>query len=204
MLTKENSECQFELKGRVVFFATNNINKFKEAKKIFNYLDIAVGMLRMKGAEIQSENLKEIAETSAIDTFDLCHLPIMVEDAGLFVEALNGFPGPYSAYAHKTISNKGILKLMESLTNRRAQFQSTVAYIDEKLYSPEFFEGESSGKITLGELIEEGKTGFGFDPIFQPDGSDKSFAQMTIEEKNSYSHRAKAIKKFAEWYKQKR
>ena len=62
------------------------------------------------------------------------------------------------------------------------------------------FEGESHGEITLIERKEQGKSGFGFDPIFQPEGSDKTFAEMTIEEKNGYSHRAMALRKFAEWY----
>jgi XTP/dITP diphosphohydrolase len=64
------------------------------------------------------------------------------------------------------------------------------------------FEGAAFGKITHKERIGNGKSGFGFDPIFQPVGSAKTFAEMTLEEKNGFSHRAKAIRKFAEWYKQ--
>jgi XTP/dITP diphosphohydrolase len=64
------------------------------------------------------------------------------------------------------------------------------------------FYGESKGEITKSERCEQGKSGFGFDPIFQPEGSGKTFAEMTILEKNSYSHRANAIRKFTEWYNQ--
>ena len=104
----------FQLKGRVIFFATNNIHKFNEARKVLAEYGVSVGMLRVKGSEIQSDNLEEIAKTSVMDAFRKCNLPIMVEDAGLFIQALNDFPGPYAAYAYKTIGNKGLLKLMKN------------------------------------------------------------------------------------------
>jgi XTP/dITP diphosphohydrolase len=191
----------FRLKGRVVFLATNNVNKFNEARTILTGCDIAVGMLRVKAAEIQSADLKEIAQTSAQDAFKRCHLPVIVEDAGLFIEALRGFPGPYAAYAYKTIGNKGLLKLMEKVENRKAVFQSAIAYCDSEAKVPLVFEGEAVGKITNEERRGNGKSGFGFDPIFQPAGSEKTFAEMTLEEKNGFSHRANAVRKFAEWYK---
>jgi XTP/dITP diphosphohydrolase len=191
----------FKLKGRVVFFATNNIHKFNEARRVSAEYKIAVGMLRVKAAEIQSASLKEIAQTSARDAFKRCRLPVIVEDAGLFIDALNGFPGPYAAYAYKTIGNKGLLKLMKNVENRKAKFQSAIAYCDSYSGVPVCFEGEAKGEITTNECGEKGKSGFGFDPIFRPSGSIKTFAEMTIEEKNGFSHRAKAVRKFAEWYK---
>jgi XTP/dITP diphosphohydrolase len=125
-----------------------------------------------------------------------------VEDAGLFIDALDGFPGPYAAYVYKTIHNSGILKLMKNLPDRKAKFQSVIAYCDEQtVCDPTCFEGEVKGEITPIERKEQGKSGFGFDPIFQPDGSKKTFAEMTIDEKNGCSHRAKAIRRFAEWYR---
>lgn len=201
---KENCNADFQLKGRVIFFATGNIHKFNEAKSILSLYGIAVGMLRLKGDEIQSDSLNEIAEKSVRGAYDRCHLPVIVEDAGLFIDALSGFPGPYAAYAYKTIHNDGILKLMQNAENRKAKFQSAIAYCDESSNQPTVFDGESDGQITLSERREQGKSGFGFDPIFQPSGSEKSFAEMTIEEKNGFSHRAMAIKKFAEWYKRLR
>ena len=198
---KENCKCDLRLRGRVIFFATGNIHKFNEAKSVLSLYGIAVGMLRLKGDEIQSDSLKEIAEKSVRSAYDRCHLPVIVEDAGLFIDALAGFPGPYAAYAYKTIHNDGILKLMHTAENRKAKFQSAIAYFDNASNQPIVFEGESNGEITLTEHTEQGKSGFGFDPIFQPAGSQKTFAEMTIEEKNGYSHRAMAIRKFAEWYK---
>ncbi|MEM2936978.1 MAG: XTP/dITP diphosphatase [Candidatus Bathyarchaeia archaeon] len=189
----------FQLKGKVVFFATNNINKFREACEVLSRYKIAVGMLRIKTVEIQSDTLEEIAKASALHAFEKCDLPIIVEDAGLFIDALNGFPGPYSSYAYKTIGNSGLLKLMENLENRSAKFQSVVAYYSAELESPLCFKGEVRGEIT--RKVREGHSGFGFDPIFKPKKSDKTFAEMNILEKNKYSHRAKALRKFAKWYK---
>ena len=194
-------KADFPLKGRVVFFATGNIHKFNEVRSILTGLDIAVGMLRMKGEEIQSSSLVEIAQTSAREAFKRCGLPVIVEDAGLFIDVLKGFPGPYAAYAYETIGNKGLLKLMERVQNRKARFQSAIVYCDSETEAPVVFEGEAAGKITSEERVGKGKSGFGFDPIFQPDGSAKTFAEMTLEEKNGFSHRAKAVRKFAEWYK---
>ena len=183
-----------------MFFATGNINKFNEARSILGKHDIAVGMLRVKVLEIQSDSLKEIAQASVMDAFSRCHLPVIVEDAGLFIDALKGFPGPYAAYAYKTISNPGLLKLMQGMKDRKARFQSAIAYYDGQS-APVCFEGEADGRIANDEIWGKDKSGFGFDPIFKPVGSKKTFAEMTIKEKNGFSHRANAFNKFAEWYK---
>jgi XTP/dITP diphosphohydrolase len=204
MLKKENSNEDCTLKSKTVFFATGNINKFNEARSILSTYGFAVALLRVKDCEIQSDSLKEIAQTSVINAFKQSNLPIFVEDAGLFIDALGGFPGPYAAYVYKTIRNSGILRLMEGVKDRRAKFRSVIAYCGKTLCEPRCFEGESNGEITLTEHKAPGKAAFGFDPIFQPAGSSMSFAEMTIEEKNGFSHRAKAIRKFAEWYKNTR
>ena len=198
-MTKDDKTCQ--LKGRVIFLATSNFHKFDEARRVLSEYGIASAMLRVKNVEIQSDSLQEIATASAIDAYNRCHLPVIVEDAGLFVNALKGFPGPYAAYVYKTISNPGLLKLMENVKDRTATFRSVIAYYDGKS-ALVCFEGEAAGRIAHDEIWGNLKTGFGFDPIFQPTGSKKTFAEMTIEEKNGFSHRANAIRKFAEWYKQ--
>ena len=198
----KNAGSDFPFMGRVVFFATGNINKFNEARSILGQYGIAVGMLKLKGDEIQSDSLKEIAEKSVQNAYRRCQLPIFVEDAGLFIDALSGFPGPYAAYVYKTIHNSGILKLMSDSKERAAKFQSVIAYCDQETNcEPTCFDGEVKGEITAVERKEQGKSGFGFDPIFQPEGSAKTFAEMTLAEKNGYSHRAMAIRKFAEWYR---
>jgi XTP/dITP diphosphohydrolase len=191
----------FQTQGRVVFFATGNIHKFAEARSILTRLDIAVGMLRVKDVEIQSDSLVEIAKSSALDAFKRCGLPVIVEDAGLFIDALKGFPGAYAAQAYQTIGNKGLLKLMEGVEDRKAVFRSAIAYCDSEAKAPVVFEGVAEGEITMDERSGSGESGFGFDPIFQPSGNSKTFAEITLEEKNDFSHRAKAVRKFAEWYK---
>ena len=190
--------------GKVVFFATNNFHKFKEARDILKKTDLNMGMLRIKGPEIQSNSLIEIASNCALETFKQFCLPIVVEDAGLFIDELNGFPGPYAAYTYKTIGNKGLIQLMKNFRNRKAHFKSVVAYLDSLTMPPVIFEGASEGEIKISEYIDCAGSGFGFDPIFSPSGSIKTFAQMTIEEKNSFSHRARAFRKFAEWYRYNR
>ncbi len=192
---------KFKFEGRFIFFATNNIHKFNEALQVLAEYDIAVGMLRIKSLEIQSNSLEEIAKTSVIDAVEKCHLPIIVEDAGLFVETLNGFPGPYAAYVYKTVGNKGLLQIMREAENRNARFESAIAYQSSNLDATMCFSGEAVGEITREERKGNGKSGFGFDPIFKPADSEKTFAEMTIAEKNRFSHRASALRKFAEWYK---
>ncbi len=196
---RKKHKVKFDLKGKFIFFGTNNFHKFDEARSVLAKQGMAVGMLRVKALEIQSESLGEIAQASVIDAFSRCHLPIIVEDAGLFVEALNGFPGPYAAYVYKTIGNLGLLKLMKGVENRKATFQSVVAYYDGQS-EPVCFLGEVTGNIKKEERSGKGKAGFGFDPVFKPSQSEKTFAEMTTEEKNCFSHRSKAVAAFAEFY----
>ena len=197
---KRKLKMEFTLKGRIIFFATNNFHKFNEARRVLTQYKIAVGMLRVKALEIQSDKLSDIAQSSALDAFERCRLPLIVEDAGLFVNELKGFPGPYAAYVYQTVGNAGLLKLLKGVNDRKATFRSAIAYHDGA-GSTVLFEGEATGEIINEERIGNDRSGFGFDPIFQPDGSTKTFAEMTLEEKNGFSHRANAISKFAKWYK---
>lgn len=202
MLQKESKmRSGFELKGRVVFFATNNVHKFLEVRAVLASYGIAVGMLRVKGVEVQSDNLCEIAAASAVDAYKRCHLPLIVEDAGLFVDALKGFPGPYAAYVYKTLGNSGLLNLLENTTERSAKFKSAIVFCDSLSREPFLFEGEVAGEVTVEEHKANAKSSFGFDPVFQPCGGGKTFAEMSVEEKNRFSHRAAAVRLFAKWYK---
>lgn len=119
----------------------------------------------------------------------------------MFVDALNGFPGPYAAYAYKTVGNQGLLRLMKNVKARSAHFESAVAYFSAESLSPACFHGEVIGEIADEERKGRDRSGFGFDPIFKPLNSSKTFAEMTIAEKNEHSHRARVFRKFAEWYK---
>ncbi len=188
-------------KGKAVaFFVTGNIHKFHEARNILSKYHIAVAMLNLDTVEIQADNIKTIAKASASDAARKSGLPVLVEDAGLFIKALKGFPGSYSNYVYRTIGTKGILTLMETIRQRDAYFHSVISFCSpHKRKEPLCFEGRVNGRITY---KERGKQGFGFDPIFEPQaGSGETFAQMTTDQKNNYSHRARALQKFAKWYR---
>jgi XTP/dITP diphosphohydrolase len=183
--------------GRVAFFATGNVHKFNEARVLLSESKIATAMLKVKAVEIQDDNIENIAVASVLDAVKKCRLPIIVEDAGLFVKALNSFPGPYSSYVFQTLGTKGVLKLMKDLADRDAYFCSVVAFCKPKA-KPVTFHGKVEGRIVQ---EEKGIWGFGFDPIFAPfKGDGKTFAEMKTEEKNKLSHRALALKNFAKWY----
>ena len=173
-----------------LFFASSNTHKFQEAKKILVGFGINLGFFKCELEEIQSNSLKEIAKNKAIQAFQKCKKPIIVEDDGLFIDSLNGFPGPYSSYVFKTIGNKGILKLLKQ--NRKAKFVSIISFYDKK--NNESFESNSNGIISK-KIIG---LGWGYDPIFIPSKSKKTFAQL--KNKNEISHRFKALKKFSNWY----
>jgi len=184
--------------GKLIFFATGNIHKFNEARKLLAEYHIATAMLKIKTMEIQDDDIENIAKISALDVANKSHLPIIVEDAGLFIDTLNGFPGPYSSYIYMTIGKEGILKLLNGRNNRKANFRSVIAFCDSKGFL-KCFHGATEGRI-----VDEvrGSSGFGFDPIFEPaDCIERTFGEMTTNEKNKYSHRVKALRKFAEWYK---
>jgi XTP/dITP diphosphohydrolase len=193
------------MKGKVAFFVTTNIHKFEEARLVFSKHKVTTAMLKIEALEIQHNNLEIIAKASAIDAVEKCGLPMIVEDAGLFIKCLNGFPGPYSSYIHRTIGCQGILKLMEDVHERDAYFLSVVAFHGPEQKSPTFFHGKVEGEISC---EEKGTREFGFDPIFEPykpetgKSGSKTFGEMNLDEKNQYSHRAKALKKFVGWYKE--
>lgn len=182
-----------------LYFATKNEGKFREAKLIFESLDLKLTMLDVNKVEIQSDSLEDIASYAARELAEQLNLKVIVEDAGLFIKSLNGFPGPYSAYTFKTIGLNGILKLMGGVSDRYAYFLSIVAFAESEK-SVKIFQGKVEGLITY---EPRGFEGFGFDPIFQPlNGNGKTFAEMTSEEKNKFSHRAKAFRKLALWIRE--
>ena len=185
-------------KGRPeIHFATSNRNKFLEAQSIMGEYGVRLAFLGNRGVEIQSDSLEEIAKQSAIASSTTTRTAVIAEDAGLFVDALRGFPGPYSSFTFRTLGYEGILKLMERIPNRKTRFVSAVAYCEPN-GQPICFSGTSEGIL---EIEARGDGGFGFDPIFTPtEAGTKTFAEMSQIEKNKYSHRAKAFRRFAEWF----
>ena len=201
-----------------IWFMTTNKGKVEEAKEYFSNHGIPVKQFEFEATEPQAEDL----ETVAISKIEqaIPHLPnpedmLLVEDAGLFVDALNGFPGVYSSYVLKTLDVYGILKLMDHLKSediiqdanlRKAEFRAVTAlYKDGQTIVSE---GVCPGRIAHNPVIGDG---FGFDPIFIPSDLDEDgnalqvgemgaksthgtpFGGISLEEKQNYSHRHRAL-----------
>lgn len=210
--------------ARTIWFLTGNTGKLKEATHHLQPLGYDVRQLVVEDGEIlepQVESLEEVAQSKIAQA--LLHLPegkqsqdmVLVEDAGLFIDTLNGFPGVYSSYVLDTIGCNGILRLLEHLKSedtiqcaqlRSAQFQAVAAlWMDGEII---YGNGTCPGWIALASSGEEG---FGFDPIFTPNDLDsfgeplppgtygeksvhgKTFGGISLEEKQAYSHRSRAL-----------
>ena len=185
-----------------LIFATNNANKIAEIKSVLvNVLEIVT--LAEAGIKIDIpepyNTLEENAREKASVINNLTNENCFSEDTGLEVAALNNEPGVRSArYAGEEADSKKnialLLKNLSKITNRHAKFKTVICLlINEKEY---FFTGICKGKI-----IDEqrGEMGFGYDAVFIPDGDDKTFAEMTMEQKNKYSHRKKAFLKLTDF-----
>ena len=181
-----------------IIFATNNQNKVDEIRAVLgNRFNIIT--LKEAGIDIDIPEPHDTLEANATEKsktiHQLTHKNCFSEDTGLEVEALNGEPGVKSArYAGESRSfDDNIEKLLinlKSKENKRARFRTVISLIvDGKEY---FFEGICPGKI-ISE--RKGSNGFGYDPVFVPTGSDKTFAEMDMTEKNQFSHRKKAMEK---------
>ena len=176
-----------------LFFASSNEHKFQEAERILANLGMQINLFKTTLEEIQSNNLNDIAEKKAINAYDLIQKPVIIEDDGLFINVLDGFPGPYSSYVYDTIGNKGIMDLLENSKVRDAKFVSIIAYCDSDC-DVKLFESSIPGKIS--SVIEKG--GWGYDPIFIPDGESKTYAN--VSDKDKFSHRSAALTKFSNWF----
>ncbi len=192
------------MKNLTLIFATNNRNKIEEIKNIIgDFFNIV--SLTETGIFIDIPEPHETLEANALQKsrtiFKLTQQNCFGEDTGLEVEILNGEPGVKSArYAgEKKNFNENINKLLlnlEGKTKRDAKFRTIISLIwNEKEY---MFEGTCNGKITD---HQKGNNGFGYDAVFIPDGSEKTFAEMTLEEKNNFSHRRKATDKLIQFLK---
>jgi len=181
---------------RTVWFLTHNRDKYQEASAILAGMGVRVRHLNQSKIEIQDSRPENIARFALKNALRDNRKPILVEDSGLFIETLDGFPGPYSSYVYDTIGLKGVLAILRSHEHRRAYFQATVAFGSPST-RPCFFTGRVKGRISHRIL---GKSGFGYDPIFIPEGYTKTFGQSSQSFKNTKSHRARAFQSFARWF----
>lgn len=202
-----------------IVFATNNSHKLEEIRQILGN-NIEVLSLKDINCDVDipetGQTLQENALQKARYIYDNYHLDCFADDTGLEVEALNGAPGIYSARYASMITNSAeshdseanMSRLLSELgenNNRRARFRTVIALIQKKNVCPcgctgikqeHLFEGIVEGEITK---KRSGVEGFGYDPIFQPDGYDKTFAELGADIKNQISHRARATQKLANY-----
>lgn len=193
--------------NRKFVIATNNPHKVVEFKKILEPLGITCISLKEAGivcdAEENGITFADNAKIKAQAVFDLCGLPSVADDSGICVDALDGAPGVYSArYGGEGYDDEGrmylLLKNMEGKENRAAHFTSAICCVLNEQTTI-----EAEGYI-FGTLTHEprGTNGFGYDPIFLPDGYDITTAEMEGEQKNSISHRGNALRVFVEKLKE--
>ncbi len=185
-----------------IVFATNNAHKLEEVR---HYLKGQYEILSLQDIGFNEdipepyETLQENAQTKSRTIFDRFELDCFADDTGLEVDALNGAPGVYSArYAgHDCSFQDNVNKLLEELKgeeNRVANFKTVISlFLDGKEY---FFEGRVDGCITK---ESSGTDGFGYDPIFAPEGNNLTFAEMSLDDKNKISHRGRAVAKLIQF-----
>lgn len=201
-----------------IVFATNNQHKLQEIRDILGS-EFEIVSLKDIGCDVDipetGNTLEENAMQKAQYVYDHYNLSCFADDTGLEVEALNGEPGVHSArYAegtdHDSEANMAkLLRNLEGKDNRKARFRTVIALIQKQDICPcgctsikkvNRFEGIVDGSIST---EKHGTAGFGYDPIFVPEGYDKSFAELGESIKNGISHRARAVAKLAEYLKQK-
>ncbi|MFH0927832.1 MAG: RdgB/HAM1 family non-canonical purine NTP pyrophosphatase [Candidatus Micrarchaeota archaeon] len=178
-----------------ILLLTSNAHKVDEAQTILKQFGLNVVSSPQKGIEIQSDSVSEVARVCAENAYSHIKKPLFVEDSGLFVDALGGFPGVYSSYALEKVGCEGILRLLGQERQRSAKFTCAVAYANEN--GTRIFEGEVFGRIS-DQIVLGG--GFGYDPIFIPDGHNEPFSKI-MGVKHKISHRAAALEKLGKFLK---
>ena len=176
----------------VLTFGTTNEGKLKEVSEI---LGIKVDGIGLEVDEIQSLDRTQVALKKARAYFQQVNKPLLVEDNSLEFKGLNGLPGTFIDYFFKALGNEGLTELLSHVRDRSAvAFTTLVYYESENTY--QVFTGEMSGKIAK---FPRGEKGFGWDPIFIPDGDNRTLAELEPAEKAAISMRKKALDRFKKW-----
>lgn len=179
------------MKVNSIIFATGNKDKLREAEDI---LGIKVKGTELEVDEIQSLDPVKVAIAKARACYQKLKKPIFIEDTSLSFEGFKGLPGTYINDFYKALGNEGLTELLNG-KSRKAIAQVTLVYIESKNLE-HIFVGQVKGYIAE---KPRGDKGWGWDPVFIPEGSSKTFGEMEEKEKNKYSMRAKALKLFKKW-----
>ncbi|NPA23328.1 MAG: RdgB/HAM1 family non-canonical purine NTP pyrophosphatase [Crenarchaeota archaeon] len=184
-----------------ILLITGNVHKKREVEIILSDYEsmFEVEMEpNIRKVEVQADDIYDIARQAMLDISRIVKprkdTYLVLEDDGLYIEALGGFPGPYSEYVYRTLGLEGILKIMSGIENRSAVFRAALGVLTPS-GKVEVVQGSCRGRIADSK---RGKGGFGYDPIFVPLGYDITFAEMGIEEKCKISHRARAFRTLAD------
>jgi len=224
----------------MLHYVTTNPGKLHEARQYLG--DGTITDYDYDYTEIQSDSLEAIAAEGAREAYREVGAPVVVDDSGLFIEAFEGFPGPYSSYVEDKLGIERVWDLAQTVDDRAASFRCVMAYCDGEPFaaSPDPVDREDRAAAAAedraaaaaedraaaavagadaddgsdplpvklfvgsvrGTIVEpRGEGGFGYDPIFEHDGS--TFAELGSEAKNALSHRGRALAKFAEWHDQR-
>jgi XTP/dITP diphosphohydrolase len=211
----------------MLHYVTTNEGKVREAEE---YLGDDVASVEYDYTEIQADSLEAVAADGARRAYEHVGEPVIVDDAGLYLDDFDGFPGPYSSYVEDTLGIERVGRLARREDATSAQFRCVIAYCDGEAFeaSPDPVDtddrrgqdlaADDRATATTDETVHErdvpvklfagavpgtiveprGEGGFGYDPIFEHDGT--TFAEMDAEQKNAISHRGRALAKFAEWF----
>lgn len=174
-----------------ILFVTSNKGKFDEVNMI---LHGSATMARAELEEIQSDSTRKVAIRKAIDAYEKFGAPLVVEDTGLYIKGLGGFPGPMVKWTVGMLGKSRLCKIASDLKSRSAYAETCIVFYDGK--KVRVFSGIARGSISA---RPKGKRGFGWDSIFIPYGQSRTFAEMTAEEKNRISHRGIACRKLRDF-----
>lgn len=177
---------------RSMYLVSGNSNKVKEVMRFLPGLQ----QLDIDLPEVQSMDPKEIIESKLFEAMKHVDGLVVVEDTSLSFDCLGGLPGPFIKFFQKSLGNDGIADLVTKYPSHAATAR-TVIGLGEKGKQPVFFEGSVRGNI----VPARGESAFGWDPIFEVEGTGKTYAEMTFEEKQAISHRAQAVRKLVDFLK---
>ncbi len=183
-----------ELVDVEIIFVTGNEGKVREAREILSYKAIDVRQEEMELDEIQDRDVETVSRYKALQAFRKLRRPLIVEDTGLHIGVMNDYPGALVKHFLESIGTKGIVEFVSG-KSPAAEAVCVVSYCDSdgKVTS---FKGSVKGRISSSVTVGYD---FGWDPIFIPEGYDKTFSEMGMEEKNKVSHRRNALEKLASW-----